>query len=157
MRNDPATELEHDLSDARQRNAERLRQPRPKRQPRWKTETSPAQVARMETRISRRLAHTAAVPALNPRSYSLHTGRQKPLSRYGLTTQEWGALVDAHGSRCAICGRHEPHPSALAIDHDHATGKVRGLLCRACNTGLGQFRDSIAMLEKALAYLRKCA
>lgn len=65
------------------------------------------------------------------------------------------------GGRCAICKRPfasidaKKRATSVRVDHDHATGKVRGLLCNPCNTGLGMFQDSIGVLEEALAYLQK--
>lgn len=74
------------------------------------------------------------------------------LDKYGITREEYFALKEAQHGCCAICGR-EPKTRRLAVDHDHATGKVRGLLCAACNMGLGAYRDDIAMLRRAIAYL----
>ena len=51
---------------------------------------------------------------------------------------------------CAICARHRD----VVRDHDHKTKQTRGKLCLACNSGLGQFQDSITMLQKAMAYLQ---
>jgi len=72
--------------------------------------------------------------------------------RYGLTPEQVETMAAAG---CAICGttvwngRHaRPH-----VDHDHATGKVRGILCSECNTGLGKFRDDPELIRRALAYL----
>ena len=80
--------------------------------------------------------------------------------RYGVTVGEVQALAEKQGHRCAICGTHKssiPHDAfkhnPLVIDHDHETGKVRGLLCPTCNVGLGQFKDSVGLLAKAIAYL----
>ena len=72
-------------------------------------------------------------------------------SQYGITPEEVEALKDAQNELCAICGRRE----RLIIDHDHETGKVRGMLCGTCNTGLGMFRDNIHVLENAISYLAK--
>lgn len=55
------------------------------------------------------------------------------LRRYGLTAEQHQAMIDAHGGRCALCQRDRP----LHIDHDHTSGRVRGLLCLQCNTTLG--------------------
>lgn len=55
---------------------------------------------------------------------------------------------------CAICKRDETICGTLNVDHDHSTGKVRGLLCTTCNRGLGEFRDRITDLESAISYLR---
>lgn len=60
-------------------------------------------------------------------------------------------LAEQQG-RCAICGATED-AEGLHIDHDHVTGRIRGLLCRACNIGLGFFRDDIMRLAKAAKYL----
>jgi hypothetical protein len=54
--------------------------------------------------------------------------------------------------RCAVCRRAYEKPF---VDHDHETKKVRDILCRFCNTGLGMFGDNIEIMENALAYLRK--
>lgn len=60
-------------------------------------------------------------------------------------------LMEAQGGTCAIC----PRTDDLCVDHDHATGVVRGLLCRSCNSGLGQFRDDPVLLAKAIDYLTR--
>lgn len=53
---------------------------------------------------------------------------------------------------CSICGKSTV--KSLAIDHDHNTGKIRGLLCFSCNVGLGHFKDDITLLEKAIEYIK---
>lgn len=70
--------------------------------------------------------------------------------RYGISAAEAAAIVEAQGGLCAIC-RERP---AAHIDHDHATGAVRGALCFTCNVGLGNFRDREDLLLKAFDYLR---
>ena len=64
---------------------------------------------------------------------------------------EFYALQDG---KCAICGKRD-ELRRLALDHCHKTGKLRGLLCMQCNTGLGQFRDDTNLLQKAITYLSK--
>lgn len=71
---------------------------------------------------------------------------------YNITIDDYRELLQKQGYRCAIC-RKPHHRDALVVDHDHATGAVRGLLCGACNTGLGMFRDDMRALERAVAYL----
>ncbi len=69
------------------------------------------------------------------------------------------ALFLGQDGKCAICRipmlRQNKHRRAAHLDHDHATGKVRGWLCHRCNTGLGLFSDSAALLGSALRYLRR--
>jgi hypothetical protein len=78
-------------------------------------------------------------------------------SNYGLTLEQYEAMVAAQGGRCAICGTDHPGSSRIkywSVDHDHETDAVRGLLCHGCNTGLGAFGDDIERLTKAVAYLQ---
>jgi hypothetical protein len=81
--------------------------------------------------------------------------------RRGRSPTEYQALLDKQDGRCAICGIREGHRSCrgrecrLAIDHDHRTGAIRGLLCNSCNRGLGRFKDSVALLEAAVRYLKR--
>lgn len=71
--------------------------------------------------------------------------------QYGITVEEYDVLSASQNNCCAICG--ETPPGNLHVDHDHETGDVRGLLCRQCNTGLGLFREDVALLRKATDYL----
>ena len=65
--------------------------------------------------------------------------------RAGLTIEELDALYKKQNNKCFICG--EPNPTDL--DHDHKTGKIRFLLCKHCNRGLGAFKDNPELLRKA--------
>lgn len=74
--------------------------------------------------------------------------------RYGLTEEAYQKLIADQDDCCGICGRRrDPKGKALHIDHDHETGKVRGLLCSPCNGFLGRIGDSIEDLEKVRRYL----
>ena len=77
-------------------------------------------------------------------------------------------MLDSQGGVCAICGKKESRTTRsskraweydieprLVVDHNHKTGKVRGLLCHKCNVGLGQLDDSIQKLQSGVRYLRK--
>jgi hypothetical protein len=76
-------------------------------------------------------------------------GRLSHLKRtFGLTAEDLAALIESQGGTCAICDAPPQH-----IDHDHTTGKVRGVLCGPCNMGLGQFQDEPAKLRAAAIYL----
>lgn len=74
-------------------------------------------------------------------------------SAYGLSKEEYLELLDRQKGGCAIC-KTKPGSKLLAVDHCHRSGKVRGLLCSNCNTGLGLLGDSKRLLAKALSYLR---
>lgn len=79
---------------------------------------------------------------------------------FGITLDEYNDLVVEQNGVCAICERPETRLRrnkllALAVDHNHATGKNRGLLCMACNTGIGSLQDNPDLLEKAADYIRK--
>lgn len=72
--------------------------------------------------------------------------------KYGIGLDSYERLLKIQDGRCAICGDTE-NGRALAVDHDHVTGKVRGLLCASCNNGLGRFRDDPGRLKAAARYL----
>lgn len=75
---------------------------------------------------------------------------------YGISSEDYNYTLSVQNFCCAICGRDhmDIRGRRLCVDHDHETGKFRGLLCDLCNKGLGQFRDNIEVLEKAIEYLR---
>ena len=81
------------------------------------------------------------------------------LRLYGITEHAYWELFEAQGGVCAICKQsetrlHKGCPMHLSVDHDHATGRIRGLLCHGCNAALGRFKDNSTLLENALVYLR---
>lgn len=65
-------------------------------------------------------------------------------------------MLKAQGGGCAICGK-KPRKRYLAVDHDHFTGRVRGLLCYFCNTSLGTFEASRDVAQRASDYLARVA
>ena len=69
--------------------------------------------------------------------------------------EERKRLLKEQDGRCAICGTRNPGAYGWSTDHDHATGKTRGLLCNWCNPGLGNFKDNPELLRKAIEYLRR--
>jgi len=75
-------------------------------------------------------------------------------AHYGINLQEYNRLYDEQGGRCLICEVEAPK-GQLAVDHDHNTSQVRGLLCMRCNKGLGFFRDDVAFLLRAVDYLMR--
>ena len=78
---------------------------------------------------------------------------RKRSARYGVGPEKYDQMVIAQQGLCAICGSACPTGRSLAIDHDHKTGEVRGLLCMDCNTAIGKFGDDPNKLLAAAAYL----
>lgn len=82
-------------------------------------------------------------------------------STYGITLAEYDKMLDDQKGVCAICGNHEKRKSRyggicrLHVDHDHKTGKVRGLLCQQCNNGIGHFKENVVTMSMAINYLTK--
>ena len=73
--------------------------------------------------------------------------------KYGITLEEYNMLLGKQKNVCAICSEVCSSKRRLAVDHNHETGAVRGLLCSNCNRGLGLFKDKIDRLNKAIEYL----
>lgn len=73
--------------------------------------------------------------------------------KFGINLDQYNALLALQGGVCAICGKKDNR--RLAVDHCHATKKVRGLLCSGCNISVGRFDDSPELLRSAIAYLRR--
>lgn len=113
-------------------------------------------------RRSYRAANRESVAALtrnqrrkNPARTKLQT-RKRNLRIYGLTIEQFDALLAAQGGACAICRTLEPGGrGTFSVDHCHVTGKRRDILCFRCNTTLGRLGESPTLLRRMLAYLRK--
>ena len=81
-------------------------------------------------------------------------------SRFGIEYEDYVAMIEQQDNKCAICGREERRrwrnkdTRALAVDHDHESGQIRGLLCADCNTAIGLMQDDVALLAKAIDYLQ---
>lgn len=78
--------------------------------------------------------------------------RTKTMRQYGMTNSDYDAILESQGGVCKICRQ----PSGrLAVDHCHTTDAVRGLLCRNCNLGLGNFKDDLDIIQSAVLYLEE--
>lgn len=84
----------------------------------------------------------------NPDKY-----KARVLRKYDLSLNEYKELLSINNENCIICDSKCPSGRSLALDHDHKTGTLRGLLCINCNKGLGNFKDNIGLLVKAIEYL----
>lgn len=89
--------------------------------------------------------------------YHLTKERHRELhiaKRYGMSVEAYRLLLENHGGLCGICGNPETAKNkTLSVDHNHRTGKVRGLLCGRCNKTIGFFHEDLELLEKAKKYL----
>ena len=73
--------------------------------------------------------------------------------RYGITPEEYDEMLAAQGGVCLVCGGNRMPTRRLAVDHNHETGRIRGLLCVPCNSMIGFAEDGPDLLGKALLYL----
>ncbi|MER9436732.1 endonuclease VII domain-containing protein [Mesorhizobium sp. M0618] len=75
--------------------------------------------------------------------------------RYGITLEKFDEMVASQNGLCAICETDTPGGrwDRWSVDHCHTTGKIRGILCHSCNTGIGALNDDIDRLRKAIGYL----
>jgi len=77
-------------------------------------------------------------------------------TRYGITIQQYKYLLFKQRGKCKICPlKQKDMKIALAVDHDHISNRIRGLLCSNCNRGIGFFQDNPKLLRKAARYLKK--
>jgi hypothetical protein len=98
----------------------------------------------------------------SPDGLKKHLRRAQLRCMFGITPEDYDAMIASQKNLCAICGQPETAKcngviKALSVDHCHSTGKVRELLCNRCNVGIGRLGDSIELLEAAAAYLRRHA
>lgn len=89
----------------------------------------------------------------NLKAADLHKHKSNLKVSFGIDVAAYENQYIKQLGACAICSGQNLSGKRLAVDHDHTSGKIRGLLCTTCNTGLGQFKDSIDLLERAATYL----
>lgn len=87
------------------------------------------------------------------RNYNKYDWKYSLNYNYGITPEQYLKMVNDSENKCNICGIQPT--KRLFVDHCHETGRIRGLLCTKCNTGLGMFKDKLELLESAQDYLRK--
>lgn len=89
----------------------------------------------------------------NPKTKEAHktASYRHRIKSYGLSIEEYENKLKDQNHKCDSCGKEEK----LVIDHDHITGKVRGLICHSCNIALGNVKDSVNILKRLIKYLRK--
>lgn len=108
-----------------------------------------------------RVADTARIKQLRRRNtlpaQKEYERNAKLLKKYGITHDDYLRLLKEQDGGCAICGTKDPRQRSehFHVDHDHATGIVRGLLCSPCNQGLGYFQEDVEVMARAIAYLAR--
>lgn len=130
------------------------------KQDRTKRNSSPESLARLKAYNAsaagkaRRRAYeaSAAFKAVRKDRRYKHTSEIKRL--YGLSREDYDSMLAAQGNACAICEKAF-NGKRLFVDHDHVTGRVRGLLCCRCNFMLGYAKDNIKTLRAAIHYLKR--
>ena len=125
----------------------------------WNT---PSEERRLYRRLYDRLPEAHAKKLSRQQAYyRRHRERRLSLQRtinYGCTPEAYAAMLAEQDAKCASCGRPETgrykgRIKNLAVDHDHATGRIRALLCQSCKKGIGSFRHDPDRLRAAVAYL----
>lgn len=125
----------------------------------WR-ELHPEQWREEKRRWYARRRKAAGKPYNPQKRRSMSTVPEKAQAQFGITQEEYDALWEGQHGRCAICDKALKAQGtngygSAHIDHCHRTNIVRGLLCGQCNLGIGQLREDIWILKRAIAYLNK--
>lgn len=98
----------------------------------------------------------------NPERTTANRRRWNLQKLYGITPEDYSAMLADQGGVCAVCRQPEPDAHgrtgtrfSLSIDHCHDTGRVRGLLCQKCNRAIGLLGDNVELLRSAIRYLER--
>jgi hypothetical protein len=109
--------------------------------------------ARRQTDLAKHSAYNRDWADKNP-GKAKRAELKHALKKYGITLDEYDRLFHSQGGVCRICRLPDPTGRRLSVDHDHKTGRVRGLLCHKHNTALGGFNDDLILLQAAIDYLK---
>ena len=123
----------------------------------FRREHKPDQVRRLKTKYYN-----------NNKEIIIQRERKRIIAKFGITLEEYNNLLEQAGDKCCICGRQFleitgeigfRHKQAgrlqtKYLDHNHTTGKIRGIICGRCNAGLGCFEDDIEIINRAINYLK---
>lgn len=151
LRRQHAVEMEKRRSDP-EYNRRRLDQAKA-----WRERVKEERNARLREKYKNDPEYRARMKLYATRTYERQKSknfiRALRLRRYGLTLTQYDEMLAKQAGLCAICLTPPKQNEHLAVDHCHASGAVRGLLCRACNTGLGFYKDDVELMKAAIAYL----
>jgi len=122
---------------------------------RWKERNPEKARISNRDRVKRwRKAHPEKAREIGRRYYKPERARKHNLHKLGLSVEQYELMHSLQRGKCKICREPERITGQrLAVDHCHKTKRVRGLLCSACNQGLGRFRDNPELLRRAAGYL----
>jgi len=85
-----------------------------------------------------------------------HARKSNLKIKFKMSIEDYNALLDSQNGKCSLCNKTpEENGKALSVDHNHKTGKVRGLLCDNCNKGIGFLKENTEILQKAIKYIEK--
>ena len=118
----------------------------------------PCRIKNRELTNAYNKANPERIKKIRERSYQNNKEKRRYrniMARFGLTKEQYEAMLEAQGGTCAICDMECVSGRHLAIDHDHETGEIRKLLCTNCNTAIGKLGDSSDLAQRAVEYLRK--
>ena len=117
----------------------------------WKHNGTPEGKARWRAAKKRRHKERLVTDSVYRKRFNL---RKMLRANYDISLEDYQFLQKIQEDKCAICGL-EPKPDErrLAVDHNHKTDYIRGLLCRGCNVGLGNFKEDVRLLQRAIDYL----
>lgn len=96
--------------------------------------------------------------ALHPNDIKAYRIAYNLRKKYGMTQEAFDAMLAGQGGVCAICGTSDfsaGNGQRPVVDHDHETGAIRGILCFGCNIGIGAFKEKLAIVRAAVAYLER--
>lgn len=121
---------------------------------------------RREELWPRELARLKRWQKANPDKVRVYARRHNLKKNYGITLEDYDAMLAEQGGVCALCrkdrkgegdtGRHAEYGGRhMAIDHNHVTGKIRGILCHRCNRMLGHVKEDVEVFRRAIEYLEK--
>lgn len=130
-------------------NPERNRELKKKWEDKNREKIRDAKMARYYENPSRHRAWALA----NPDRMRAHGRKSYLKTKFSITQEQFVKMFEGQDGKCAICKTDKPGKRGFHIDHDHETGVIRKLLCRACNNGLGCFSDSPEKLYSAINYL----
>lgn len=103
---------------------------------------------------NRQLARSKKYRELNPTKNKLSITNATLKKKYGITLEEYNLMLSNQKNQCAVCST-PPTNQRLHVDHNHVTGKIRGLLCQACNVSIGKMKENPELLRKLALYIER--